>query len=399
MIRYKILISILLAVIAGGIFAPVSFAQTPTYSCALSNDTLVSGNVYEFDVFLLRTGTTPMQLGGVQLGFTYNNEVKNGGTMTATWVPGSVDAAMVTSGQVNKNGNTATTGLIRVAAVLPLNGTGTGATISNTFPGTRIGRMRLINSIPFKSLNINLNWNFSSVFPNYPTKLSVYVSGIVGGINTDVTDPTQFFNKLANPTLPVELTSFVSNVSGREVNLTWETKTEVNTRQFEIDRTNLSTDGSTTTWSVVGLMRAAGTSVSPTKYSYTEKNLQAGKYQYRLKMIDNDGSYKYSDAIETEIALPRDFSISQNYPNPFNPSTKIDYQVPVEAKVILEVYSITGQKVIELVNQDQQAGYYSVNFGSSSGKLASGVYIYRIIATEKAGGNTFSSIRKMMLLK
>ena len=116
-------------------------------------------------------------------------------------------------------------------------------------------------------------------------------------------------------------------------------------------------------------------------------------------MIDNNGSYKYSSVVETEISLPKEFAISQNYPNPFNPSTKIDYQVPVDAKVILEVYNITGQKVVELVNQDQQAGYYSVNFGSSSSKLASGVYIYRIVATEKANGNNFSSIKKMMLLK
>jgi hypothetical protein len=142
---------------------------------------------------------------------------------------------------------------------------------------------------------------------------------------------------------------------------------------------------------------SAGTSISSKKYSYTDKNLQAGKYQYRLKMIDNDGSYKLSDVVETAIAVPKNFELSQNYPNPFNPSTKIDYQVPVDAKVILEVYNITGQKVVELVNQEQSAGYYSVNFGSS--KLSSGVYIYRIVASDKATGNNFSSIKKMMLLK
>jgi len=173
----------------------------------------------------------------------------------------------------------------------------------------------------------------------------------------------------------------------------------VNTRQFEIDRAILNTAGSVTVWATAGVIEAAGTSVSPTKYSFTDKNLQAGKYQYRLKMVDNDGSYKLSQTVETEVALPKDFALSQNYPNPFNPSTKIDYQVPLDAKVILEVYNITGQKVVELVNQDQQAGYYSVNFGSSSSKLPSGVYIYRLTATEKANGNNFSSIKKMMLLK
>jgi hypothetical protein len=114
-------------------------------------------------------------------------------------------------------------------------------------------------------------------------------------------------------------------------------------------------------------------------------------------MVDNDGSFNYSSVEAAEVAIPKDFAISQNYPNPFNPSTKIDYQVPVDAKVIMEVYNIAGQKVFELVNQEQSAGYYTVDFGAS--KLSSGVYIYRLSASDKATGNNFSSIKKMMLLK
>ena len=132
-------------------------------------------------------------------------------------------------------------------------------------------------------------------------------------------------------------------------------------------------------------------------YSYTDTKLQSGKYQYRINMIDNDGSSAYSSVEAAEVAVPKDFAVSQNYPNPFNPSTKIDYQVPVDAKVILEVYNIAGQKVVELVNQEQSAGYYTVDFGSS--RLSSGVYIYRLAAVDKATGNNFSSIKKMMLLK
>jgi hypothetical protein len=103
--------------------------------------------------------------------------------------------------------------------------------------------------------------------------------------------------------------------------------------------------------------------------------------------------------IETVISgIPMNFAISQNYPNPFNPSTKINYQVPNDARVILEVYNIAGQKVAELVNQDQSAGYYTVDFGTT-GKLASGVYIYRINASDKATGKNFTETKKMMLLK
>lgn len=192
--------------------------------------------------------------------------------------------------------------------------------------------------------------------------------------------------------LPIELFTFSSNIDERNIQLNWETKTEKNSYKFDIERGT-----STANWETIGSVKAAVLSNSPKDYTFTDKNLQAGKYQYRLKMIDNDGSFNYSNIIETEVTTPKNFELSQNYPNPFNPTTKIDYLVPVDSKVILEVYNIAGQKVSELVNQEQSAGYYSVDFGGSN--LSSGVYIYRIVASDKATGNNFSSIKKMMLLK
>jgi uncharacterized protein (TIGR02145 family) len=192
--------------------------------------------------------------------------------------------------------------------------------------------------------------------------------------------------------LPVELNLFTGVADGRTIQLKWSTQTEKNSDKFVIER-----EASGANWSSIGSVKASVLSNSPKQYSYTDKNLQSGKYQYRLKMIDNDGTFEYSKVIETEVAMPKVFAISQNYPNPFNPSTKIDYQVPVDAKVLMEVYNIAGQKVVELVNQEQSAGYYTVDFGAS--KLSSGVYIYRLSASDKATGNNFSSIKKMMLLK
>jgi hypothetical protein len=198
--------------------------------------------------------------------------------------------------------------------------------------------------------------------------------------------------------LPVELSSFTSNINGRNLMLNWETKTELNSNRFEIECNLLKSHGLSTTWIKIGSVKAAGTTVSPNKYSFTEKEMPSGKYQYRLKMIDNDGSFEYSKVIEVRIGLPESFDLSQNYPNPFNPSTSINYQIPVDAKVILEVFNITGKKVAEIVNKDQSAGYYTVSFGSTA-KLSSGVYFYRLITIDKVTGNNFSSIRKMMLLK
>jgi hypothetical protein len=195
----------------------------------------------------------------------------------------------------------------------------------------------------------------------------------------------------SNP-LPVELSTFVFNVQGRNILLSWSTQTEMNSDKFIIERKE--TDHN---WETIGSIKASVSSISPKQYSFTDKNLQSGKYQYRLKMIDYDGSFEYSKVIETEVSIPKNFDLSQNYPNPFNPSTRINYSLPLDSKVTLEIYSITGVIITQLVNEDQSAGYYSVDFNAS--KLSSGIYFYRITNVDKASGNNYSAIKKMILLK
>ena len=92
---------------------------------------------------------------------------------------------------------------------------------------------------------------------------------------------------------------------------------------------------------------------------------------------------------------PKEFKLEQNYPNPFNPATSIQYQVSSISTVSLKVYDILGSEVTTLVNEEQQPGYYEVQFNGSS--LASGVYIYRLSANSGAGN--YISTKKMMLIK
>jgi hypothetical protein len=196
--------------------------------------------------------------------------------------------------------------------------------------------------------------------------------------------------------LPVELSSFTSDCpDGRSVQLNWETKTEKNSNKFIVERKSL------TDWENLGSVMASVLSNSPKHYSFSDNKLQSGKYQYRLKMMDNDGSFYYSKIIEINLALPKNFELSQNYPNPFNPSTKINYSLPFDSKVTLDVYNVAGVKIAQLVNGEKPAGYYTVDFNSCSiGKnIASGVYFYRIIVSNSTDGTNFSSIKKMMILK
>ncbi len=96
--------------------------------------------------------------------------------------------------------------------------------------------------------------------------------------------------------------------------------------------------------------------------------------------------------VENEISsLPLTFELNQNYPNPFNPETIISYSLPVESKVRLEIYNLLGERIALLINTEQKAGKYKISFDGS--KLASGIYLYRIIA------NDFIQTNKMVLIK
>ena len=244
-----------------------------------------------------------------------------------------------------------------------------------------------------KNLNCANELNISEVYlpPNVPDcqRSALIIDGIK--IDTVWCGVTR--------TLPVELSSFVCTLNGRDIQLNWDTKTEKNSDKFVIEKKNSYVNSSD--WMTTGSVKAAVLSNSQKNYSFTDKDLQAGKYQYRLKMIDNDGTFSYSDVIEIEISLPKTFELNQNYPNPFNPSTKISYSLPSDSRLIIKVYNITGEKVGQIVNNDQPGGYYIVNFNSTSlsKSISSGIYFYRILAVEKVSGTNFSSIKKMILLK
>ncbi len=93
--------------------------------------------------------------------------------------------------------------------------------------------------------------------------------------------------------------------------------------------------------------------------------------------------------------IPAEFVLNQNYPNPFNPTTKIGFQLPVNADVTIEIYNAIGQRVMTLVNESMTAGVHTVDADLS--RLSSGVYVYRIVAQSEA--ETFISTRKMTLIK
>lgn len=188
--------------------------------------------------------------------------------------------------------------------------------------------------------------------------------------------------------LPVELTSFTAKSSTNQVNLTWTTATEINNSGFEIQK---STDGSE--FVSVGFIKGNGTTTEPKAYSFVDNHLNnvTGKLYYRLKQIDYNGAFNYSEIVEVVIDLPLEYSLNQNYPNPFNPSTKIKYSVPEQNLVSIVVYGVTGEEIATLVNEVKEAGKYEIEFNAL--QLSSGVYFYRMTSGD------FTSVKKLSVLK
>ena len=207
---------------------------------------------------------------------------------------------------------------------------------------------------------------------------------------TSVNGLTQFspFAVANDGPLPVELASFNSQIAGRDVKLNWTTNSEINNSGFEIERKA----DQETVWNKINFVNGEGASNVSHNYSFTDKNLPTGKYNYRLKQIDFNGLFKYYDlSNEVIIGVPQQFNLLQNFPNPFNPTTKINFDLPVASKISLEVFDISGKLVSILADGFTNAGYHSIELNASG--LSSGIYFYRLTAGE------FISTKRMMLIK
>lgn len=196
---------------------------------------------------------------------------------------------------------------------------------------------------------------------------------------------------LAESEIPVELTSFTAQADEKEVVLRWITETELNNSGFSVERK----DAESQSWNEIAFVPGHGTTTERNTYVYNDNDVKMGVYYYRLKQTDFDGTFEYSDAILVEVFSPSDFRLEQNFPNPFNPNTVIEFSVPQDSRVTLQVYSSIGELVTTLINRNLEAGYHRVNFFGIS--LPSGTYVYQLKTASE--NETFVETKKMMLLK
>jgi len=196
---------------------------------------------------------------------------------------------------------------------------------------------------------------------------------------------------MTEQTMPVRLESFTHSVNSNNVKLCWITSEEINNSGFDVERS----DNNGVSYSKISFVKGNGNSPG-NHYSYTDFGLKTGVYKYRLKQIDYNSNYEYYPlSSSVDVSCPGKFNLKQNYPNPSNPTSKIDFEIPVNAFVSVQVYDVTGRIVSRLVNEKLNAGYYSTTFNGSN--LASGIYYYKIFV--KSEKEQFNGTKKLVLIK
>jgi|GEM_PF-357618 len=136
------------------------------------------------------------------------------------------------------------------------------------------------------------------------------------------------------------------------------------------------------------LIEAKGSSVSSGEYAYKdEQRLSSGIYFYRIQQIGTDGTITLSEPVSVQVGngLPKSIQLNQNYPNPFNSSTAISFYLPKSQFIVLDILSVTGERMTTLLNANKTPGLHSVSWNGKNANgvdVPSGIYVCRILAGE-----------------
>jgi len=192
---------------------------------------------------------------------------------------------------------------------------------------------------------------------------------------------------------PTSLAFSLHAVRGIPV-LTWDDNSD-NETGFKIERRG----------NKVGNVYEVVASVDANETTFLDKTVSdSSVYNYRVFAFKVDTVSDKSNEIrvdvltdvESEDALPKEYSLAQNYPNPFNPSTKINFGLPEKSDVTLKIFNLLGQEVLTILEKEYSAGNHTVNFNAND--LTSGIYIYAISA-RGINGKIFKNSKKMILMK
>lgn len=352
----------------------MAFLASPSAEAQTGNATVTTvrnGQNFDVSIFLQRIGGTSWTLGTSSFILNYNSSAM---TFDSILTKGIWDAS--TSGLYSAMLSVAYAS--GTAQSLETDNVTTGSGTAVPTSATLVGTLRF--TITDATKNHDITWN---------SAFSAFTDAGGNAQNVILTDPS-------NGPLPIQLSSFIASVATKgQAQLIWTTLSEINNYGFEVQK---APDRSAAFESISGSFTpGSGTTSVKHDYAYVDRSYATGNV-YRLKQIDLNGSAHFTDLVDplgvTGVAgkpMPTVYSLSQNYPNPFNPSTTIEFALPKDSRVTLDVYNIIGQKIMTLVDEVRPAGYHAVKLDGTN--LASGLYLYRLTA----GQQTF--IKKLLLMK
>ncbi len=176
--------------------------------------------------------------------------------------------------------------------------------------------------------------------------------------------------------LPVRFLSFTGRLHDSDVILNWSTAMESINDKFVIER---SKDGNV--YTAVGEVKGSYNSTIVQYYTFTDPDIDPGTYQYRLKQVDVNGNFSYSNTITVTLMGGDQFQLAQNNPNPLTTTAVIEYYVPYATNVSIVLMDINGKPIRQLTSGQKMKGKYNISL--SKGNLAAGVYLYRLTANDK----------------
>ncbi len=187
--------------------------------------------------------------------------------------------------------------------------------------------------------------------------------------------------------LPVEITAFEALANSGEVVLSWETQSENNNAGFEIEMQSAGGD-----FQMVQFVAGAGTTNEPQTYRYSLTVSAAGEYTFRLKQIDFDGTFAFSNPVTVIVPPNAAFELSAVYPNPFNPTTQFTLIVAQSQNVQVSVVDMTG-RVVQVLHDGILPAGTQHRFAFDAHALPSGMYLIRAV------GESFTGSQPALLLR
>ncbi|MEP7165822.1 MAG: M36 family metallopeptidase [Ferruginibacter sp.] len=258
-----------------------------------------------------------------------------------------------------------------------------------------------VNLLPYA--NQNAMFRFRMTSDDNTASTGWYVDDISVTAIAEVNMRTSLFNSvetriwfkdtvtLITPVvLPVELISFTATARDNgKVNLEWSTLSEHNNKGFQVERSPDVSNGNYR-WEKIGFVIGNLNSTVTRHYAFEDAPVGGKRFVYRLKQIDLDQNFKFS---ETRLIVLKglDYSLYSCFPNPVSDLVNIKYQLPENTLVELAVFDNAGKLIKQLVNESKEAGVYQVSFATCN--LPAGLYFYKL----KAG--SFSETKRFTIAR